>query len=350
MAYTNDNNFNNYSKQAVDYIIRKEIIEALPLNIRNIMRLIPEKILIEMEEIRLRINRPLIIYVRNRDYQVNEKGELVSATAQGYMITKNDMEKAYQLITNYSIYALEDEIRQGFITLLGGHRVGICGRVVLDKNQIKTIKDISGLNIRIAKQKIGISDRLMSYLLSSNTEFYNTLIVSPPQCGKTTLLRDIVRNLSNGLDNPQYTGFKVGVVDERSEIAACFNGIPQNNIGIRTDVLDGCPKAEGIMMLIRSMSPEIIATDEIGKKQDMDAIEEALSAGIKLITTVHGKDLKDVIRRPLLSRLIKTSIFERIIILTNKPKVGSIHCIIDGSTHKDINTYSFVNGGNECVC
>ena len=142
-------------------------------------------------------------------------------------------------------------------------------------------------------------------------------------------------------------GFKIGLVDERSEIAGCYQGIPQNDIGLRTDVLDACPKADGIMMLIRSMSPQIIATDEIGKKEDINAIEEALNAGIRLITTVHGKDVQEISRRPILNQLVSQNIFDRYIIMTNQPKVGTVQEIIDTSTLKPLRIYSTLKGGKD---
>ena len=345
MFQANDKNFS--SRLLYEGTVRKEILEALPLNIREIIMNIPKTQGAAMEEIRLRINRPLMIYANNEDIHLDPRGEIVKDRAKSYMVTATDISKAFQLITDYSIYALEEEIRNGFITIKGGHRVGICGRVVLNGNKIKTIKDISGLNIRISKQILGVSDGLMGYIITPTKEFLNTLIISPPQSGKTTLLRDIIRNLSNGMRVPIFHGYKVALVDERSEIAGCYQGIPQNDIGYRSDVLDACPKAEGIMMLIRSMSPQIIATDEIGRKEDIEAIEEALHAGIKLITTVHGKDLDEVTRRPTLNQLLKQKIFERIIILTNQPRVGTIHSIIDGSSRDILYTHGI--GGKEFV-
>ena len=179
----------------------------------------------------------------------------------------------------------------------------------------------------------------MKYLIDGSDQFYNSLIVSSPQCGKTTLLRDIIRNLSNGMKNLNFEGVKVGVVDERSEICGVCHGIAQNNMGVRTDVLDSCPKADGVMMLIRSMSPQVIATDEIGKKEDANAIEEALNAGVKLITTVHGNDIEDLDKRPYIKPLLAQKIFARIIVLSNNPKVGTIKQIIDGKTNKVIVSY-----------
>lgn len=346
MIQTNNTNFS--SKKLSESSIRQEILEALPLNLREIIMNIPATHAADVEEIRLRTNKPLIIYSNNEDIHLDIKGGIVKDKNKSYMVTAMDISKVFELITDYSIYALEEELRNGFVTIKGGHRVGISGRVVLNGNKIKTIKDISGLNIRISKQKLGISDELMNFVITSTKNFMNTLIISPPQSGKTTLLRDIIRNLSNGMKKPYFSGFKVSVVDERSEIAGCFQGVPQNDIGYRSDVLDACPKAEGIMMLIRSMSPQIIATDEIGKKEDIEAIEEALTAGIKIITTVHGKDLEDVTQRPTLNQLLNKKVFERMIILTNQPKVGTIHSIIDSSSYKTI--YSHIFERREGIC
>ncbi|QZY56968.1 stage III sporulation protein AA [Crassaminicella profunda] len=329
--------------------LKQNVLEALPLNLRDLFIRLPSEKIHDIEEIRLRVNQPLMISAKNKNFFIGKEGKIVTNICESYQVTKKDIEKAYQLITDYSLYALEEEIRSGFITLKGGHRVGICGTTVLNNGAIKTIKNISGLNIRISKQKLDISNKLIPYLLNNN-EFLNTLIVSPPQCGKTTLLRDIIRNLSNGMKNPSFSGFNVAVVDERSEICGIYQGIPQNDVGFKTDILDACPKAEGMMMLIRSMSPHIIATDEIGKKEDIFAIEEALNAGIKLITTVHGRNLDEIHRRNNLKSLLLQGIFERIIILSNQPKVGTIEKIIDGKKNEIIDSYPFLDRRNGLVC
>lgn len=317
-------------------LLRKEILDILPAHIRELLMDTLQRYGDELEEIRLRSERPLSISMGNHDYFIDNKGELLSRSEGSYHIKRIDIEKTFHILTDYSIYALEEEIRNGFITIKGGHRIGISGRVVLNDKAIKTIKDISGLNIRISKEKVGISDEIMAHIIASTSQIHHTLIVSPPQCGKTTLLRDIIRNISNGMKRYDFKGLKVGVVDERSEISGTYQGIPQNDVGIRTDVLDACPKAEGIMMLIRSMSPQVIATDEIGKAEDIQAIEEALHAGIKLLTTVHGSSLEEIKKRPNLSHIIELGVFERIIFLTNLPKVGTIHSIIDGSNYRSL--------------
>ena len=211
-----------------------------------------------------------------------------------------------QFASDYSIYSVEDELRNGYITIRGGHRIGIAGKALMDNKGVRTLKNFSGLNIRISREKLGIASKILPYILNSKGEFLNTLLVSPPQCGKTTLLRDIIRMISRGVPYMNFRGLKVGVVDERSELGACFQGIPQNDLGPRTDILDCCPKAEGMIMLIRSMSPQVIATDEIGKVEDSIAIEEAMMAGIKLITTVHGRSLENILNKNIVGKLVRS--------------------------------------------
>lgn len=296
-----------------------------------------------MEEIRLRTNKPLMIYVDKSDFFVTENGDVSRNPNNSYIIRKNNILNTLQFITNYSIYSVEEELKNGYITVQGGHRVGIVGKVLYDNNGIKTMKEFTGLNIRIAREKKGVADKVLKYLIDSKGEFMNTLIVSPPQCGKTTLLRDIIRNISNGVESLHYKGVKVGVVDERSEIAACYQGIPQNDLGIRTDVLDACKKAQGMMMLIRAMSPQVIATDEIGREEDSRAIHEALLAGINLITTVHGKSIEDILSRAVIGNLLKDGVFQRIILLSNKDGVGTVEKIVDGLNFKNMLPYPIKN-------
>lgn len=312
------------------------LLQYITPEISNILFKVSKEKKEKIEEIRLRNSFPLMVCFEGGDYYVSKNGELTENEKNTFIVNKKLLFKTFQLISNYSVYAFEEEIRSGFITLKGGHRVGIAGKIIYGSNGVETIKDISSLNIRVAREKLGVSDKLMKYLIKRPNSIYHTLIVSPPQCGKTTLLRDITRNISDGMPKWNFKGKKVGIVDERSEIAGVYSGIPQKSIGKRTDILDGCLKKDGIIMLIRAMSPEVIVTDELGGPDDIEAIYEALKAGVILISTVHGKDLKDIISKNNLGDLIESKVFERIIMLDNSKGVGTIKDILDGHTFTSV--------------
>lgn len=275
-----------------------------------------------LQEIRLRAGGPLLLNVRQGEYFLTAEGKLTKKCREAYIVSRNEIRETMEYISNYSLYAFEEEVRQGYITLAGGHRVGISGRVVLEQNKIKSMKYISFLNIRFAHQIKGCADPVLP-LIKKNDTICHTLLIAPPGCGKTTMLRDTVRQLSDG-------GMTIGVIDERSEIAACYLGIPQNDVGMRTDVLDCCPKAEGMLLMIRSMSPEVIAVDEIGKEEDLYALQYAISCGCKLIATVHGSSLSELRSKPVLCEMIREELFERYLILEKKNGICRIREVLDG--------------------
>lgn len=280
----------------------------------------------KLQEIRLRVDKPLLITCAGREYFVSVKGRLSTREADGYMVQKKELLETMEYIANYSLYAFEDELKQGFITIQGGHRVGIAGKIIMDSERIKSVKYISFINVRLSHQIKGCATDVLPYVIQGD-EICHTLIISPPRCGKTTLLRDMIRQLSNGTS--YFQGSTIGVVDERSEIGGAYLGVPQNDLGIRTDVLDCCPKAEGMMMLVRSMSPRIIAVDEIGDYEDIHAIESVIHCGCKLLATVHGSSIEDVKRKPLLQKLVLERVFERYIILHNYKQIGKVKEIFD---------------------
>ncbi len=263
----------------------------------------------DLEEIRFRVNKPIILKFNNTEKIIKK-----------YINQENILE-IMQYICDNSIYAYQEQICNGFITVQGGHRVGITGSAVIENEKVINLNYISGLNFRIAKQILGAGDNIINYILDvKNNTINNTLIVSPPGAGKTTVLKDLVRQISNGIPKYNFEGLTVGVVDERGEISATHRGIAQNDLGIRTDVIDNIPKNIGMQMLIRSMSPQVIVADEIGGKGDVDAINYAVCCGIKGIFTAHGKILEDIEINETLNKLIHTCIFENIIFLDNKIK------------------------------
>jgi stage III sporulation protein AA len=306
---------------------KDELLKVLSLKLRTIMG----KLTLDydkLQEIRLRMNAPLLIIYANQESFITEDAKISDNPRKAIIITKNEIKETMEYISNYSLYAFEDEIRQGFITINGGHRIGIAGKTIMEDDVIKGMKHISFINIRLAHQVKGCANPVLPYLFNEQASgIYHTLIISPPRCGKTTLLRDIIRQLSDG--SSHHSGMSIGVVDERSEIGACYMGTPQNELGMRTDILDCCPKAKGMMMLIRSMSPQIIAVDEIGSKEDMDAIDYVIGCGCKLIATVHGSSIEDIKNKPILGELVKKKLFERYIILSNIKGVGHLEEIYD---------------------
>ncbi len=288
----------------------------------------------ELQEIRMRINSPLMIRQRGKEYKLTEEGKLLRCNGNEqyekeniHYVDRCELMETMEYIAGYSLYAYEDELRQGFLTSQGGHRVGVAGKILMEEGKVRSIRYISFLNIRLAHQVEGCADKVMPFIVE-NGEVCHTLIISPPCCGKTTLLRDVIRQISNG--NAWCEGKNVGVVDERSEIGGAYQGVPQNDLGIRTDLLDCCPKAEGMMMLIRSMSPEVVAVDEIGDYGDIKAIESVLNCGCRLIATVHGSSVEDIEKKPLLQKMVKEHVFDRYIILSGKKKIGSVWGIFDG--------------------
>ena len=316
---------------------RGRILNTLAVPIRNILGEVSGDIWEGVEEIRLRQNRPLMLVLDRGDCFVDPRGAITPSAFKAYIVTGDDMKKTLQLMSSCSIYSLEEELRQGFLTLKGGHRVGLTGKTVLEQGRVRLLKHITGLNLRLARELPGVADKAIPYLIDeTKNTIYHSLLVSPPQGGKTTLLRDIIRQISHGIPSLGFSGLKVGVVDERSEIGGCCAGVPQMDLGPRTDILDGCPKAEGMMMLIRSMSPQVIATDELGRGEDAEAVEEALHAGAKLLTTAHGYSLASLRRRPILSHILAERIFERILFLGFSLGVGTLEAVIDGESNSSL--------------
>lgn len=258
----------------------------------------------DIEEIRIRVDRPIEIMANSTTHYVP------------YIVTMQDAEQLLEKLGNHSFYTLDEELKRGYITIRGGHRVGLAGRVILENGRVKGIRDVSSFNIRIAREKIGVADPFIPLLY--DTRWHHTMIIGPPQSGKTTFLRDLARIISSGDKRRNIPPYKVGIVDERSEIAGCVKGVPQLTFGTRIDVLDACPKAEGMMMLIRSMSPDVLVVDEIGRKEDTEAILEAVHAGIRLIMTTHGETTEELKQRPTLRPIFEQNIFTRFIELSRK--------------------------------
>ena len=265
----------------------------------------------KISEIRLRTGKPLILRIDGKDHFAGEPA---------YRPTSEDIRETMERISQHSFYAFESELSLGYITLPGGHRVGVAGQAVLENGAVRAWRYISGLNIRVAHSIPGCADAVLPFILEAG-KLKHTMIISPPGFGKTTLLRDIVRQISD-------KGLTIGLADERSEVAGCFRGVAQNDVGLRTDILDGCPKALAMVMLLRAMSPDVIAVDELGGEADARAVDAVINAGVKLLCTAHGNDVTDAKANPALSAVLSRNVFERFIVL-NDP--GRIAGVFDGN-------------------
>lgn len=258
----------------------------------------------ELQEIRIRVDKPIILKLREKDLILQ------------YNILQTEILQIVERLCENSIYAYKNQICEGFITIKGGHRVGLTGSCVIENGKITNIKYISSLNIRIAREVKNCSTRILREIIDiENKTIYNSIIVAPPGRGKTTVLRDIIRRLSDGIEEINFRGKTCGVVDERGEIAAMYKGAPQNDVGIRTDIIENVSKNKGIHMLIRTMAPEIIACDEIGSKEDVEAIHYALYSGVKGIFTMHGKNVEDIKNNKQIYELIENREIQKIIFL-----------------------------------
>lgn len=307
-----------------DELVTDTVLRLLPPTIRRIVLRIPQQAAARLEEIRIRAGRPLELIGDGVRAFVSADGELPCPPDKAYVAGKDDCAQLLDLISNHSLYTLEEELRRGYVTVRGGHRVGLAGRAVLERGAVSHLRDIACFNIRIARQRPGCARKLAPLLAdAAGTGVLHTLIVSPPGYGKTTIARDLARLLSSGEAWPtQRRGLKVGIVDERSELAGCVDGVPCFDVGPSTDVLDACPKAEGMMMLIRSMSPEVIVVDEIGREADADSIHEAVLCGIRVIATAHGDSWRDIRARPVVQPLLERGVFERVVVLGRRPAGG----------------------------
>ena len=270
-------------------------------------------------EIRLRAESAVSISYMDKNKYLKEDGTLTEHEDEALRVSAAEIEECMLKMSNYSLYSIQNQIKDGFITIKGGHRVGICGSAVLENGAVKSVKNITSLNFRIARDISGAALKIYNLVFRENIE--SAIIAGKPSCGKTTVLRDLARCFSK-------SGKRVGVVDERGELAACFEGIPQNKLGGLTDVLNGYPKAHGITQAVRSLSPQVLICDEIGDREDMLSLEQSFKFGVPVVATLHASGMADIRGRAFIRELIKTGYVKNIILLAGPEKIGQIDEII----------------------
>lgn len=287
---------------------KETILQYFKGNVYSAVSKIPEFLFEEIQEIRLRVNKPIAVMNGFRLSYITPNGNFASNPTNSVIVSEQELNQCFESVCQYSVHSFKREICEGFITLKGGHRVGLCGTTVIHNSSIENIKNVSSLNFRISHQMKGCAEKMYKQAFSNG--LCNVLIAGAPMSGKTTLLRDLTRILGNS--------YKTSVIDERGEIAAVWNGIPQNEVGINTDVFDGYSKAEGISTAIRVMSPQIIVCDEIGGENDMIAVKKASYSGVYVAATIHASDINELIKRT------GTDVFDKIVILSDQGTIKRI--------------------------
>ena len=295
----------------MDSVIR-QIKGYLPLEVGEALEQLPQAQQGRLEEVRLRMGCEVTTVIGGKEQPLSLRKPLIC--------TETMLHQLLNAGSGYSAFAADETLRQGFLSLQGGHRIGFCGTAVVDHGAVVTLRALSSANVRIARQWTGCADGILRELSST---FGSTLMVGPPGCGKTTLLRDMVRQLSDRLE------YRVGVVDSRGEVAACQDGMPQFQVGRRTDVISMIPKEAGMELLVRTMRPDWIAVDEITSAEDVDAMVRVSYCGGRVLATAHAFGLEDLSRRPLYRRFLDLGLFEQLIVLdqTQKPRLERMDAI-----------------------
>ena len=289
----------------------QQALGVLPPRLRQEALALPQEALARAEEFRLRAGWPMSVVLGERERFLN-----------GPPVEGGELERLVEIASQASLHAVLDQLRRGYLTVAGGHRLGLCGTAVLQGGGIHALRGFSSANLRVARQVEGAAAPVLDSLCPGG-RLASTLILAPPGMGKTTLLRDLIRLVSEG---EGCAPLRVSLADERGEVAAMYNGRPQLEVGRRTDVMEGCPKAQGLMLLLRGMNPQVLAVDEVTAPEDVQALTTAVGCGATLLATAHGSELADLERRPVYRPLLKEGLF-RFLVRIRREDGGRIYTV-----------------------
>lgn len=317
-----------------------QAVSSLSPRLRVLLSGITDKAKRSVFEVRLRVGKPIMLTCAECSWFVDERSQLHDLPKNPYIVTKNDLADSIVSMCSHSVHSHQHEFKSGFISLRGGHRAGICGTAVMSDGKISTVRDITSVNLRIAREVTGAADALMKLIFQDY--ICGILIVGIPSSGKTTVLRDLARQLASGK-----TGrfAKVAIVDERCELGAVYDGVPQNDLGYSSDILNCYTKAEGIITAVRTLSPHVIICDEIGGGE-ADGIIEGLNSGVKVIATAHAGSIDELVRRPQIMKLIESGAFEKVAQLSSAQNPGQIRQIVEVG---EILAKNYRNGSNRSL-